>query len=142
MSKNRFTKALSIIRHKHAMYLLWSWQGGYEGTNVPYVKVLCHDLSKIFSTVVLGEKLTKKYHKNKRHHLCLEIDAYPDMCLNGDGLFIGDKLTEWFSEAYLDWACSRMTKSDKQLDAVQTAEQVHKGFVRVSKAYFEKYGYK
>lgn len=124
------------------MYLLWSWQGGYKGTNVPYLNVFCHDLSKILSTIILGEALTKKYHKIKRHHLCLDIRRRPQFYIYAGGGFIADKLTEDFSEAYLDWACARMTKPDKPLDALQTAEHVHPLFKSIAKAYFDKYGYK
>ena len=139
----RFKKAIEIVKHKNAMYKLWRKQGGYKGTNVPFIRVLFHDLTKIFSVVLIGQELTKQFHSQKRHHLCLEIGTYPSMCLDElNGEYVGDKLTEWFSEAYLDWACSRMTKADKQLDAVQTAEKLYEGFVEVSKAYFKKYNYK
>lgn len=123
------------------MYLLWRSRGGFKGTNVPYCRLFCHDLSKIFSTLLIGVRLTGEYHRFKRHHLCLEVGIYPELCLEG-GEFISDELTCWFSEAYLDWASARLTKPDKQLDAIQTAEEVHKGFVEVAKAYYRKYGYK
>ena len=91
-----------IIKHKVAIFKLWL---KYE-TKVSLLRVINHDLEKLLLKVLFGDKTASRIHRKiaKHHNISSDNDFY---------------------EAYLDWASARITKPDKPLDAIETAEQYY-----------------
>ena len=99
---NRFEVVTYVWRHKKALYQLWKT----HDTKVTKYRVIMHDTIKMINILLIGDKLATKIHRRfARHH---NIETHLDFC-----------------EAYLDFASARLTKPDKQMDAIQTFEANH-----------------
>lgn len=97
--KKRLLKSKYIINHKLMLLKLWF---KYK-TKVSLYRIICHDLIKLFNTLIFGVEIASKWHRKYARHHNIKTDKD-------------------FYEAYLDWASARYTKKDKPLDALQTAE--------------------
>lgn len=109
----RIDKILYILKHKKIMYDMYK----VNDTRVPLIRIILHDLDKVFLTLILGTDIASKIHQKcvRHHNVRTDVDL---------------------AEAYLDWTSARYSKADKPLDALETAEKLHPElYFRVLKHY-------
>lgn len=102
------------LKHKKAIFYLWF---KYD-TGVSFFRMIMHDTIKLFLIAIFGDKLASILHSTyARHH---NISNQSD-----------------FAEAYLDWASARLTKEDKPLDAIETAQKYYPVYYQRALNWFE-----
>ena len=108
-----------IIKHKLAIMKLWY----KHDTLVPLHRVLLHDVDKLFMLIIINKSKVTEIHRKRAGHHTIKSDAD-------------------FHEAYLDWASARLTKPDKPLDAIQTAEKFYPELLNRSLEHYKSVNYK
>ena len=117
--KTRIKHIKYTLKHKLAILLLWST----KETRVSILRVLIHDLDKVFMYVIFGKEFTSKFHKKYiRHH--------------------NNKSDKDFYESYLDYASARYTKDDKPLDALETIEKYKPHLLDKALKFYSEVNYK
>jgi hypothetical protein len=112
-------KFRECLIHKLAVWRLWM----NGNTGVSLFRVLMHDTEKLILSAIVGDRIATRIHRKiaGHHRLRTQND---------------------FIEAYLDWASARITKPEKPLDAVQTAERFFPEHAEKARAWASVAGYK
>lgn len=119
--KSRWGHVKYTLRHKLVILKIWY----KENTKVSFERVILHDLDKVFLYMIIGKRLTSKFHKSWiSHHRH------------------GNISDEDFAEKYLDYASARHTKPDKARNALDYILRFKPEYKERALKHFEEVKYK
>lgn len=107
MGLSRIQNSKKTLIHKIA-FMRVRKSNNFLKANITFMRAINHDLVKMFTILILGDKIASKLHrKYAGHHKGINMNFKQKV------------------EAFCDWECARYTKPEKPLNGEETWEKYY-----------------